>query len=330
MNYIEGQSTDPALNLAIEELLVRERTDLHPVFMLWQNDNAIVIGRNQNALQEIDRNEVQRRGVRVVRRITGGGAVYHDLGNLNFSFILQDPNHRGFDFARFLTPVTRTLARFHVCAQASGRNDIVVDGAKFSGNAQYRDRDTLLHHGTLLFDSDMSVLARVLRPDPAKLQKRGVSSVRSRVANLRSYLPDDVTLEQFKQALVQEVGREYGLIKPKTLDADFLRKAEALAQSRYRNPAWTWREDRTFNHIRKARYPWGTLQARLQVEQNKITDIELSGDFFALGDVSALEERLLDAPYSYQGVQQALSAVSLDAYIPGLQAEQLAALLIHP
>ena len=200
-------TTNPHYNLAVEEYLFRHETD--DVCMLWQNAHTVVIGKNQNAFVEVDVDALQRDGVHLARRITGGGAVYHDLGNVNFSFISANSAETGLDFARFTAPIIKALASLGVHAELSGRNDLLLDGQKFSGNAQYSANGRTLHHGTLLFDADLAVLARYLRPDEEKLKSKGIKSVRSRVTNLKPHLQISATTGEFISLLAQHLRVEY-------------------------------------------------------------------------------------------------------------------------
>ncbi|MDR2899607.1 MAG: lipoate--protein ligase family protein, partial [Clostridiales bacterium] len=186
MIIIENYSTDPAYNLALEEFLFLHRRPIRDVFFLWQNEPTIVIGRHQNTFDEINREFVEANKVHVVRRNSGGGAVYHDLGNLNFSFLVDDTDGNrdgGFRFDRFTQPVIRTLQQLGVDAENRGRNDIAIDGKKISGNAQFRNGGRLLHHGTILFDSNLENLSMALNFAPEKYVSRAVASIRSRVTN---------------------------------------------------------------------------------------------------------------------------------------------------
>ena len=203
MNYLNLFTTDPAFNLAVEEYVFDYLPKDRMYVMLWQNDNAIIIGKNQNTLAEINESYVREQGIRVVRRLSGGGAVYHDMGNLNFT-VIADAQGENLDFGRFCALVVKALQRVGVQAEINGRNDMTIDGKKFSGNAQYLRQGRVMHHGTILFDSNASVLANALQVDEAKIQAKGVKSVRSRVTNVRPCLPEDMTLPQFRQI---QIGR---------------------------------------------------------------------------------------------------------------------------
>ena len=203
MHYLETGSLDPCYNLALEQFVLEYRTE-GDWLMLWQNANTIVIGQNQNTAEEIDPAFVAAHGITVVRRMTGGGAVYHDLGNLNYSFITDVGNAEELSIRRFTEPVCRALAAMGVEAETSGRNDIVVDGRKVSGVAQRIAGGRILHHGTLLFDSDPAMIAGSLRADPAKFRSKSAKSVRSRVGMLRDYLPAGTDLCTFWDRILQE------------------------------------------------------------------------------------------------------------------------------
>lgn len=194
--YLETHSTDPAYNLAFEETVLRNRQD-RPYLLLWQNDNTIVVGQNQNTAAEIDPDFVEEHHIHVVRRTTGGGAVYHDMGNLNYSFITDVENAADMSYQQFTRPVVEALQGLGLQAEASGRNDILVEGRKISGTAQRLLGKRMLFHGTLLFDSDPSMIAGALRADPAKFESKSTQSVRSRVGNIRSFLKKDMDLPRF-------------------------------------------------------------------------------------------------------------------------------------
>ena len=211
LSYLDLMTTDPSYNLAMEQYvfdcLPRDRM----YFMLWQNDNAIIVGKYQNTIAEINEEAVRERGIRVVRRLSGGGAVYHDMGNLNFTFITDVGESNALNLKLFCEPVVRTLATLGVKAEVNGRNDITIDGKKFSGNSQYIRQGRVMHHGTIMFDSDLSVVSEALRVDPTKIQTKGIRSVRSRVTNVAEHLPEKVTLPEFRRILLENIaGRPCG------------------------------------------------------------------------------------------------------------------------
>ena len=205
LHYLETGSTDPAYNLAFEEYVLTHRMD-GDYLILWQNDNTVVVGQNQNTAAEINRAFVEEHHINVVRRGTGGGAVYHDLGNLNYSFI-NDVGDDGISIRRFTQPVVAALRSLGLNAEASGRNDILVEGRKVSGTAQRVYKTRILHHGTLLFDSDPDMVAGALNVDPEKFRSKGRKSVRSRIGNIRSFLKQDMTLQDFWAHLRVSLGK---------------------------------------------------------------------------------------------------------------------------
>ncbi len=293
LSYLDITCTDPSRNLAMEQHvfddLPRDRTYL----MLWQNDNAIIIGKHQNTLAEINEPYVRAHGIRVVRRLSGGGAVYHDLGNLNFTFITDAGDTAKLDFRLFCLPVVRTLERFGVRAEVNGRNDITIDGKKFSGNSQYLRQGRVMHHGTILFDSDLGVVADALRVDESKLRAKGVRSVRSRVTNVRPYLPDGVTLAEFRAALLQNILRETpGGAYVSTAEDDAV--VERLCRERYANYDWNYGASPECTLLRRARIEGcGTVEAYFTVEHGIITKLAFRGDFFSIDEPETLAERFL-------------------------------------
>ena len=186
MKFAVLKSTDPYLNLAIEEYLFRYTTD--DIFMLWQNEPSVVVGVNQNIYAEIDFDYLRSNNIHPVRRITGGGAVYHDLGNVNYTYISQSKSANEIDFISYTKPIVDALKALSINATLNGRNDLYVDGFKFSGNAQHHEGSRVLHHGTILFDADFQALSSALTVDEEKLKSKAVKSVRNRVVNLSSYL----------------------------------------------------------------------------------------------------------------------------------------------
>ena len=235
MLLIDARTLDPDHNLALEEYVFTSMPRDKEYLILWQNDNAVIIGRHQNTLAEIDESYVQEKGIRVVRRMSGGGAVYHDLGNLNFSFIVDAAGSQ-VDLERFCLRIAVALGKLGLDARLDGRNDILAEGCKISGNAQYMKEGRVMHHGTLLFDSDLSVLSKALKPDPEKIKAKGVKSVRSRVANIRSLLKQDMTLQEFRDHLARYLLGGDG-VRYQLTEQD-LAAVEAIRAARY--GTWEW------------------------------------------------------------------------------------------
>lgn len=268
MNHIiYTQSTNPHYNLALEELLFE--TEQGFCLYLWQNKNTVVIGRNQNAWKECRIDELEAEDGRLARRSSGGGAVFHDMGNLNFTFIAPI---EGYDVTRQLGVIISAVQRLGIAASFTGRNDIVAStGAKFSGNAFRKSSTAGMHHGTLLVDVDMDKLSRYLVPSSAKLAAKGVSSVRSRVANLKEFRPA-LTIDELKEAVVQAFIKEYGqceTISEESLDQHLLSEKTALYSS------WDWNKGNSpaFDLSLSNRFQWGELTLELSLQNGRISHV---------------------------------------------------------
>ncbi len=319
MYVIENRDHRPQHNLALEEYLCRKAAQEGcEFFMLWQNEPSIIVGRFQNTLEEINAEFVREHGIHVVRRNSGGGAVYHDLGNINYSFVMADREGE-FNFAFFTEPIIRALRDLGANAELSGRNDIAIDGKKVSGGAQYRRGGILLHHGTLLFDSDLDVLSQALKVSEEKFRSKGVKSVRARVGNIRTFLPQARSVSDFI-ALLEE--RIEGLT-PRELTAEDRAEVETLMKEKYATWDWNYGESPEFTELKKARFPWGGVEAYLKVDKGLIVACELRGDYFGNGDYAPLLERIAGIPYTRSDLERALSGLSTHAMFAGSTAEDL-------
>lgn len=317
--YLETHSQDPSYNLAFEEYVQANRREGN-YLILWQNKNAVIIGRNQNAEAEIHRDFVDSRNISVIRRNTGGGAVYHDLGNLNYSFITDaaDVSQRSADL--FTAPVVSALKKLGLDASASGRNDILVSDCKVSGTAEHLLKGRILHHGTLLFDSDLSVVAGALNPDPTKFKSKSVKSVRSRVGNIRRFLPEDMTLTQFWDYLKTALSDS---LVPTELTEEELAEVKALQQAKYATWEWNFGKSPQYAQVCRRRFPGGLLEIHMNVTQGSITQLKIFGDFLGLTPVTPLENALIGCACREEALEAALAAVSDFSCLGGITREQL-------
>ncbi|WP_274364741.1 lipoate--protein ligase [Paenibacillus thermotolerans] len=322
--------TDPAMNLALEEYALRNLplTD-GGILLFYINEPSIIIGKNQNTIEEINQEYVEEHGIHVVRRLSGGGAVYHDLGNLNFSFISLDNGESFRNFAKFTKPVIDALRKLGVEAELTGRNDIQVGERKISGNAQFATKGRMYSHGTLLFDSEMERVASALRVKAVKFESKSTKSVRSRVANISEFLAEPMTIGQFRDALLREIfGREPQDVPtcPMTsADWDAVRK---LADERYRSWDWNYGRSPKFNVQHSHKFPSGIVDVRLFVEEGRIAGCKIYGDFFGVGEIGDVEMVLTGVRYDAASIMEALESVDVSRYLGGITREELAELLM--
>jgi lipoate-protein ligase A len=319
---IENKSTKPQYNLALEEyLFLRAMEDGTQFFMLWQNEPSIIVGRFQNTLEEINTSFVEEQGIHVVRRNSGGGAVYHDLGNINYSFVM--PNSGDFDFTFFTGPIIRALAALGARAELSGRNDLAIEGKKVSGGAQYRRRGIMLHHGTLLYDADLEVLSLALRPSEDKFQSKAVKSIRSRVGNIKEYLQTPLSVAEFQERL------QHGIqgLTPLALDDDSLAEVEKLRAEKYSTWEWNYGSSPRFTERKKMRFPWGGVEAFLVVDAGTVSECSFRGDYFGSGEYEPLLSRLVGRPYTKESIAQAIGGFDTHAIFAGSVPADIIALL---
>ena len=326
MLYIWSESNDAAYNMALEQYVFDNLSDEQDVFMLWQNENAIVVGVNQNTAAEINISYVRDNNISVVRRLSGGGAMYQDLGNVNFTFISKGKGMI-YDFSSFIEPIIKALARLGITAVATGRNDVTVDGKKFSGNAQYKKSGKIMHHGTILFDSDLTVLSKALNVSSLKLESKGVKSVSSRVTNLRPLLQKDVDVKEFIDTLHNSIDEQFNLTTYILSDEDIL-GIETLIQQRYstwdwnysKSPPYTMRVEKRFDMV-------GTIEVLVNVKESSIEDISFFGDYFGEDD-SSLKSILKGTRLLYNDLIAALEKVDIDIYFKGLDKMDFIELLL--
>ena len=322
MLYIENKSLDPHFNLALEEYVIRHLDLGQNVFMLWQNEPSVIIGRNQNTIEEINAKYIKENQINVVRRLSGGGAVYHDSGNLNFTFIMQDQKDEVNNFRKFTDPVIKVLQSLGIPAEFSGRNDITIEGKKFSGNAQYACNNRLLHHGTILYNSDLSVVQNALNVRIDKIESKGIKSVRSRVTNVAPYLKESLSIDAFKDILVQSI-LETNDVSTMTyqLTEQDLEKIQEIMEKRYLTWEWNYGESPAFDMQKIRKYEGGLLDLRVQAHNGKITGLRIFGDFFGKYEVSELEQSLIHIQYTEEAVRNLLESVELQKYMHNITVE---------
>lgn len=318
--YLETGSLDPAFNLAFEEYVLTHRRE-GDYLMLWQNDNTIVIGQNQNAEAEINRPFVEAHSIRVVRRTTGGGAVYHDLGNLNYSFVTDAGRSEKLTMERFTRPVVEALRSLGLQAEASGRNDILVEGKKVSGTAQRLTHGRILHHGTLLFDADSSMVAGALNVDPEKFRSKSAKSVRSRIGNIRPYLRTDLDLPAFWMYLKQTLAGS-GL-RETALEPEELEMVNQLKAEKYDTWAWTYGRSPRYNLINKRYWPGGCLEVRADVAKGRIEEIVFYGDFLAVQSMDAVTDALRGCAFRVEDFAAVLDRFDLPGFFGTITREEI-------
>ncbi len=313
-----GES-DPFFNLSAEEYFLCEKDE--DFFLLWQNEPCIVIGRNQNAADEINGDYVSTRSLPVVRRMTGGGAVYHDRGNLNFSFIINGKADR----VELCRPVIDVLRSIGVVAEISGRNDILVGGRKISGTAMCSCGGRSLFHGTLLINANLEAMSEALKPDENKLIGHGVKSVRSRVANLSEYMKEEVSPDIIGAMLAEYITERGGEIYK--LSGSDIKSIEKLRESKYSTDEWNCSAER-FGQAERTRLGCGTIYIKKKIADGRIEDIRIFGDFMNTGDISKLEARLRGTEFRRDKIISALEEARMEKYIPNLTADELADIIM--
>lgn len=320
MYYAETHSFDPCYNLAFEEYLLTHKSE-GDWLMLWQNKNTVVVGLNQNTSEEINSDFIRNKGITVVRRTTGGGAVYHDLGNLNYSFITDAGSAEEISIEKFSKPVCEALAALGVNASVSGRNDILIDGKKVSGVAQRVYCGRILHHGTLLFRSDTEMISGALNADPEKFSSKSTKSVRSRVGNIADYLPSEMTIADFKAELLRRLsGGGAELYEPSEQELVMIRQA---AEEKYRSDSWTYGRDPAYTFRNKRRFSGGTLEVKLLVKDDIIQEAHFAGDFMATSDCHGLERSFQGLAFNRAAVMTLLAEHDLGSIFGGISPEEI-------
>jgi lipoate-protein ligase A len=319
--------SDPKINLAIEEYALKNLAVDKTILLFYINKPSIIIGKNQNTIEEINQAYVNDHQIDVVRRLSGGGAVYHDLGNLNFSFITKDDGNSFHNFRMFTQPVIDALKKLGVQAELTGRNDIEVNGRKISGNAQFASRGRMFNHGTLIFDSEIEQLVSALNVKQEKIESKGIKSIRSRVANISEFLTEEMTMEEFKTHLLQSIFSGISEIPTyEWTEADWI-AIEKISEERYQNWDWNYGKSPSFNIQKQHRFPIGSIDARLTVENGRIESCKIYGDFFGVGDAAEVEDSLVGVKYTFEDLSEALKEINVKHYFGNISHGELANML---
>jgi len=322
MRFIDNQNiTDPRINLAIEEYALKHLPADEDYLLFYINEPSIIIGKNQNTVEEINTEYVEANGIHVVRRLSGGGAVYHDLGNLNFSFITKDDGNSFHNYRKFTEPVIRALHQLGVEAELTGRNDIQVGERKISGNAQFSTRGRMFTHGTLLFHSQMENVSSALNVNPEKFKSKGVKSVRSRVANISEFMREPMSIEAFRQHLLESIFAGSQVEQYVLTDADW-EQIHEISRERYQNWNWNYGKSPAFNVKRVQRLGAGTFDVRLFVEGGIITSAAIYGDFFGRGDSTEITDKLAGLRYDRETLSRLWEQYDLPYYFGPITKEE--------
>jgi lipoate-protein ligase A len=318
---------DPTINLALEEYCVRNLNMSDDYLLFYINEPSIIIGKHQNTIEEINSQYVNENGIHVVRRISGGGAVYHDKGNLNFSFMTRYSHESIHNFRFFTGPVIKVLAELGVNAELNGRNDITVSDRKISGNAQFTDTKSMFSHGTLLFDSHLEDVVKALNVKTDKIESKGIKSVRSRVANISEFLSNKMSIDEFRQKIINSIFSSQDSVEYYDLDDEQWNNVMKLSESKYRNWDWNYGRSPEFNIQKVNRFDFGQIDARINVKDGVINSIKIYGDFLGHGELEDLEKKLINKKYEKETLQNSLSEFNLNMYLGKISGDEFSTFL---
>ncbi|MFE5427608.1 MULTISPECIES: lipoate--protein ligase [Bacillaceae] len=328
MLFIDNKGiTDPRINLAIEEYALKHLNIDETYLLFYINRPSIIIGRNQNTIEEINADYVDGNGITVVRRLSGGGAVYHDLGNLNFSFITRDDGDSFHNFKKFTQPVVETLEKLGIHAELSGRNDILAEGKKISGNAMFSTKGRMFSHGTLLFQSEMDHIVSALKVKKDKIESKGIKSIRSRVGNIADFLKEPMSVEEFRSFLLQNIFKDSGKVTEYILTETDWEKIHIISEERYQNWEWNYGKSPKFNLQNSHRFPVGSVDIRLEVNRGIIENCKIYGDFFGVGEVADIEQKLTGTRYEKEAISRVLDEIDVRHYFGNVTKEEILALI---
>ncbi|MBF7097729.1 lipoate--protein ligase [Alkalibacter mobilis] len=319
MKYIKTNWNIPYYNMAFEEYLINKMPEDDYLFF-YIHDPSIIVGKHQNTLEEVNKEYIDTNDIYVSRRLSGGGAVYHDEGNLNFSFVMKEGNNDINNFKKFTQPIILALEKIGIKSELSGRNDITIDGKKFSGNAQYAKKNRLLHHGTLLFDSQMGNLSNALNVKELKIKSKGVKSVKSRVTNIKPYMKKDITINEFQEYLLEYMSELNNLEELVISDSD-INKINTAVEKKFSTWEWNWGESPQFDIQKIDKFDCGIIDARMNIYEGNIEECKLYGDFFVKKPIEELENILFKVKYRKEDVKEALEKVNIEDFFFGLDKE---------
>lgn len=325
MLLIYNRETSPAYNLAAEEYVLTEKCE--DIVMLWRNSDSVIIGRNQNAIEEMNLDYIKENDITVIRRLTGGGAVFHDLGNVNFTFIKGNDERLFNDYSGFTAPVREYLESLGVKCELSGRNDITIEGAKISGNAQTVKRGRIMHHGTLLFSSNMGKLSGALKVREIKAESRGIKSYRSRVTNISEHLSEKMGVEDFLEGLYEWFYKNVPDAEKYEFSEEDRREIERLVEEKYGLWEWNFGNSPKYNYRNMKKYPFGVVEIYIETENATVTGINIKGDFFGVRDICELENGLVGTAHSYEKILEKARELCVGSYISGMTEVEFAKLV---
>lgn len=331
MYYVVMKSNDIRDNLATEQYLMNYKNFSDPLVLFYIEKPCIIVGRNQNTIEELNNEYVRKHNITVTRRLSGGGAVYQDLGNLCFSFVVDADNEKFGDFKKIVQPIVDALHKLGAQGAAvSGRNDIIIDGKKFSGNAMYTKNGKTFSHGTLSYDVDLDVLTQALHVNKDKIESKGIKSIRSRVTNLRPYLAkhyQHLSTEQFRDVLLLSLFGANDLNEIKgyeyQITAQDQTKIDEIKKQYYYNWEWIYGKSPEFTVKKRKHFDMGTIDARFKVQNGKISTARFYGDFFGPQDVSELEQKLIGTNYDYDSLKSSFENNDLSRYFTGINPDDI-------
>ena len=320
MLCLRSRTFDPAFNLATEEFLLKNKSE--DCFYLYINNPSIIVGKHQNSLAEINVDYVKKNNIDVIRRMTGGGAVFHDPGNLNFTFIMKELQDKIVDFSKYIQPILDVLQSLGVDARFEGRNDMTIKGKKFSGNAKCYLDGKVLQHGTLLFNSKLPDLSEALKLNPLKYRDKAVKSISSRVTNISEHLESNVTLVEFEERIINHVRNLYSDSELYELTDSDIAAINKLVDEKYGTWDWNFGHSPQYNFQKGIKTNGGHVEINLEVKKGEIKNVKIFGDFFHNSDVSELENLLIGLPHERKKIKDLLTSVGLEKYISNVTVEE--------